>query len=50
VSLGNVGQIEFTIESPEMPEVRVGETPPIIHPVYVTYQNALGHHLTMRQK
>ena len=42
--------VDIILESLEMPRVEDGELIPEISPVYTTYQDALGHKVTLRER
>lgn len=42
--------VDFFIEHPEMPEVKGSEPWPIVMPMYTTYQDPMGHRVTLREK
>ena len=42
--------IQISLEHPEMPEVPIGGLIPIIKPSYITYTDALGHNVTLRER
>jgi len=44
-----VGIIRIQLEHPEMPEFREGDYIPVITPVYVAYEDCLGHKVTIRE-
>jgi hypothetical protein len=50
VNAGRFGEIEIEIEHPDMPEVNKGDDTPIVKPIYTTYQDALGHRVTLRKR
>lgn len=44
------GDVELTIEHPDMPEVKEAEKIPIVTPLYVKFQDAQGHFCVMRKR
>ena len=41
--------IEITIEHGDMPEVKEDCEIPVVSPIYITHEDALGHKVTMRE-
>jgi len=42
--------VDICIEHESMPEVLAGGEPPVVEPTYVTYQDAFGHKVTLRER
>ena len=43
-------EIEIILEDDEMPEQKEGESPKIVTPTFITYEDGEGHKASLRQK
>lgn len=46
----NLRDVEVIIEHEDMPEVQELLPIPVVTPVYITYQDAFGHRVTLRDR
>ncbi len=46
----NAGTIDIILAHSSMPKVHEGDSIPLVTPVYITYQDALGNKVTLRNK
>jgi hypothetical protein len=42
--------VDILLESQEMPEVKEGDIITVVTPTYITYTDAMGHNVTLRDK